>query len=227
LRLDQKDFISFFFRHCVMLGSHTVGSGFQVSSNILVLYYSRLGSVKQLAYQIARGIESVDGCDAVLRTVPPVSSVCEATEADIPEEGDPYVSLEGLKQCDGLLLGSPTRFGNMAAPLKYFLDQTAPLWLSGDLADKPAGVFTSTSSMHGGQESTLLSMMLPLMHHGMLMVGVPFAGSPISKTLSGGTPYGASHVAGADNKNEFTRDEQQTAHLLGARVARCALKLGT
>jgi NAD(P)H dehydrogenase (quinone) len=189
------------------------------------LYYSRHGSVKQLAYQIARGIESIDGCDAVLRTVPAVSSVCEATEVDIPENGDPYVSLDDLKRCDGLALGSPTRFGNMAAPLKYFLDQTAPLWLSGELVDKPAGVFTSTSTMHGGQESTLLSMMLPLMHHGMLIVGVPFAGSPLNRTTSGGTPYGASHVAGADNKNEFTEDEQQTARLLGERIARCALKL--
>ena len=198
-----------------------------MSSNILVLYYSRNGSVKQLAYQIARGIESIDGCDAVLRTVPAVSSVCEATEADIPEIGDPYVRLDDLKRCDGLTLGSPTRFGNMAAPLKYFLDQTAPLWLSGILVDKPAGVFTSTSTMHGGQESTLLSMMLPLMHHGMLIVGVPFAGSPLNRTTSGGTPYGASHVAGADNNNEFTEDEQQTARLLGERVARSALKLGT
>ncbi len=198
-----------------------------MSLNILVLYYSRNGSVKQLAYQIARGIESIDGCDAVLRTVPAISSVCEATEADIPENGDPYVSLDDLKHCEGLVLGSPTRFGNMAAPLKYFLDQTAPLWLSGELVDKPAGVFTSTSSMHGGQESTLLSMMLPLMHHGMLIMGVPFAGSPLNRTTSGGTPYGASHVAGADNKNEFTEDEQQTARLLGERIARCSLKLSS
>lgn len=195
--------------------------------NILVLYYSRHGSVKQLAYQIARGIESVDGCDAVLRTVPPVSSVCEATAADIPNDGDPYINLDDLKQCDGLLLGSPTRFGNMAAPLKYFLDQTAPLWLSGELVDKPAGVFTSTSSMHGGQESTLLSMMLPLMHHGMILLGVPFTASPLSRTTSGGTPYGASHVAGAENKNEFTQDEKQTARLLGERIAHCASKLST
>ena len=197
-----------------------------MSSSILVLYYSRHGSVKQLAYQIARGVESIDNCDAILRTVPPVSSVCEASEADIPDEGDPYVSLEDLKRCDGLLLGSPTRFGNMAAALKYFLDQTAPIWLSGELVDKPAAVFTSTSTMHGGQESTLLSMMLPLMHHGMLIMGVPFAGTPINTTISGGTPYGASHVAGADNQNEFTEDEQQTARLLGERIARCAQKLG-
>ena len=195
-------------------------------SDILVLYYSRHGSVKQLAYQIARGIESIENCEAILRTVPPVSTVCEATAPDIPDQGDPYVSLDDLKQCDGLVLGSPTRFGNMAAPLKYFLDQTAPLWLSGELADKPAGVFTSTTSMHGGQESTLLSMMLPLMHHGMVMVGVPFAGTPISKTTTGGTPYGASHVAGAENQNDFSQDEQTVARILGQRVAGCAVKLG-
>lgn len=195
-------------------------------SGILVLYYSRHGSVKQLAYQIARGIESIENCEAILRTVPPVSTVCEATAPDIPDQGDPYVSLDDLKQCDGLVLGSPTRFGNMAAPLKYFLDQTAPLWLSGELADKPAGVFTSTTSMHGGQESTLLSMMLPLMHHGMVMVGVPFAGTPISKTTTGGTPYGASHVAGAENQNDFSQDEQTVARILGQRVAGCAVKLG-
>ncbi len=195
-------------------------------SGILVLYYSRHGSVKQLAYQIARGIESIENCEAILRTVPPVSTVCEATAPDIPNQGDPYVSLDDLKQCDGLVLGSPTRFGNMAAPLKYFLDQTAPLWLSGELADKPAGVFTSTTSMHGGQESTLLSMMLPLMHHGMVIVGVPFAGTPISKTTTGGTPYGASHVAGAENQNDFSQDEQTVARILGQRVAGCAVKLG-
>jgi NAD(P)H dehydrogenase (quinone) len=196
-------------------------------ANILVLYYSRHGSVKQLAYQIARGVESIKLCDAVLRTVPPVSTVCEATETDIPNQGDPYISLDDLKLCDGLILGSPTRFGNMAAPLKYFLDQTAPLWLSGELVSKPAGVFTSTSSMHGGQESTLLSMMLPLMHHGMLMMGVPFAGTPISKTTTGGTPYGASHVAGVDNQNAISSDEQEVARILGQRIAECALKLST
>ena len=194
-------------------------------ANILILYYSRHGSVRQLAYQVAHGVESVDGCNAVLRTVPAVSTVCEATEDEIPEQGDPYVSLEELKQCDGLALGSPTRFGNMAAPLKYFIDQTAPLWLSGTLVDKPAGVFTSTSSMHGGQESTLLSMMLPLMHHGLAIVGVPFAGTPISTTTTGGTPYGASHVAGADNNNAFSQDEQTVARLLGERIARMSLKL--
>jgi len=194
-------------------------------ASILVLYYSRHGSVKQLAYQIARGVDAIDQCEAVLRTVAPVSTVCEASESDIPETGDPYVTQEDLKQCDGLILGSPTRFGNMAAPLKYFLDQTAPVWLAGNLVDKPAGVFTSTSSMHGGQESTLLSMMLPLMHHGMLIVGIPFADSPLSHTTTGGTPYGASHVAGADNRNPLSDEEQQSAQLLGARIARSALKL--
>lgn len=193
-------------------------------ANILVLYYSRLGSVKKLAYQIARGVEQAGG-DAILRTAPPVSTVCEAKEADVPDAGDPYVSIDDLKQCDGLVLGSPTRFGNMAAPLKYFLDQTAPVWLSGELVDKPAGVFTATSSMHGGQESTLLSMMLPLLHHGMLMVGIPFAGSPLSKTTSGGTPYGASHVAGANNDKALSEDEKTVAQLLGKRVAQCASKL--
>lgn len=193
--------------------------------SILILYYSRHGAVKQLAYQIARGVDTVDQCEAVLRTVPAVSTVCEASESDIPDAGDPYVTQQDLKQCDGLILGSPTRFGNMAAPLKYFLDQTAPIWLAGNLVDKPAGVFTSTSSMHGGQESTLLSMMLPLMHHGMLVVGIPFADSPLSHTLSGGTPYGASHVSGADNRRPFSDEEQQAAQILGRRVARSALKL--
>ncbi len=193
-------------------------------TNILILYYSRHGAVKQLATHIARGVEAGGG-DAVLRTVPAVSTVCEASESDIPEQGDPYVTADDLKQCNGLILGSPTRFGNMAAPLKYFIDQTAPQWLSGELTDKPAGVFTSTSSMHGGQESTLLSMMLPLMHHGMLMVGIPFAGTPLSSTQSGGTPYGASHVAGADNKNSFSEDEKKCAKILGQRIAQFALKL--
>lgn len=194
-------------------------------TNILILYYSRHGAVKQLAYQIARGVDSVDHCEAVLRTVPPVSTVCESSESDIPDAGDPYVSQEDLKQCDGLILGSPTRFGNMAAPLKYFLDQTAPVWLAGSLVDKPAGVFTSSSSMHGGQESTLLSMILPLMHHGMLIVGIPFTDSPLSHTVTGGTPYGASHVAGADNRMPLSEEEQQSAQILGERIARNALKL--
>ncbi|MFT5259228.1 MAG: NAD(P)H dehydrogenase (quinone) [Saprospiraceae bacterium] len=194
-------------------------------ADILVLYYSRHGSVKQLAKLIARGVESVVGCNAIIRTVPPVSTVCESTDPSIPDEGDLYVTADDLKSCDGLLLGSPTRFGNMAAPMKYFIDQTAPSWMAGDLVNKPAGVFTSTSSMHGGQESTLLSMILPLMHHGMVMVGIPFAGSALSTTTSGGTPYGASHVAGSDSKNGFSDEEKSTTTLLGERVAQCALKL--
>ena len=196
-------------------------------ADILVLYYSRHGSVKKLAYQVARGIESVPHCNAVLRTVPPISTVCEASAPEIPEEGDPYVSIDDFKQCDGLAMGSPTRFGNMAAPLKYFIDQTAPIWLSGEMVNKPAGVFTSTSSMHGGQESTLLSMMLPLIHHGMILLGIPFAGTPINATITGGTPYGASHVAGSDNCNEFSQDEQKVARILGERIANCASKMNT
>ncbi len=195
-------------------------------AEILVLYYSRHGAVKKLAYQLARGVESVAGCSAILRTVPSVSTNCEATEAAVPGEGDPYATLDDLKTCDGLALGSPTRFGNMAAALKYFIDGTAPIWLSGEMVDKPAGVFTSTSSMHGGQESTLLSMMLPLLHHGMLLVGVPFAGTPVSTTQTGGTPYGASHVAGTDNRNDFSQDELKIAQILGERIARNAIKLG-
>ncbi len=194
-------------------------------AKILILYYSRHGSVEKLAKLAARGVNSVDGCEAVLRTMPPVSTVCEATEDSIPDKGDPYVTIEDLKNCDGLLLGSPTRFGNMAAPLKYFIDQTAPIWMAGDLVDKPAGVFTSTSSMHGGQESTLLSMMLPLMHQGMVIVGIPFAGSPLATTITGGTPYGASHVAGHDSNNPISDDEKTATQLLGQRVALCSIKL--
>ncbi len=194
-------------------------------TNILILYYSRHGSVQQLARLVARGVESVDSCNSILRTVPPVSTNCEATEEAIPDVGDLYVTIDDFKNCDGLLLGSPTRFGNMAAPLKYFIDQTAAVWISGDLVNKPAGVFTSTSSMHGGQETTLLSMMLPLMHHGMLMVGIPFTGSSISTTTSGGTPYGASHVAGSDSKNPISEAEKSSSIMLGQKVAQCALKL--
>ena len=159
--------------------------------SILILYYSRDGSVAQLAKMIGRGVNKVDGCEAILRQVPPVSPTTEAVDDDIPSEGHPYVTLEDLENCDGLALGSPTRFGNMAAPLKHFLDSTGTLWLSGKLAGKPACVFTSTSSMHGGQESTLLSMMVPLLHHGMIIVGVPYTEPALSDTTSGGTPYGA------------------------------------
>ena len=166
---------------------------------ILVLYYSLHGSVAEMARLIARGIESVDGMNAMLRTVPKVSTVIEAIEDATPEEGAVYCSEEDLAGCSGLALGSPTRFGNMAAPMKYFLDGTAAQWLSGSLVDKPAGVFTSTASLHGGQESTLLTMMLPLLHHGMLYCGLPYTESSLSETSTGGTPYGPSHVAGASN----------------------------
>lgn len=194
-------------------------------STILILYYSRYGAVAEMANHIARGVESVSGAQARLRTVPPVSTVCEAIEDTIPATGVPYVSLDDLKECDGLIMGSPTRFGNMAAPLKYFLDTTSGLWLSGALSGKPAGVFTSTSSMHGGQETTLISMMLPLLHHGMLMVGVPYTEPSLSSTRTGGTPYGPSHLAGIDSKMPISEDEQALCKALGKRVAEITLQL--
>lgn len=193
--------------------------------DILVLYYSHRGSVKSLAHFVARGIEQVDGARARLRTVPKVSTVCEVSEPDIPDSGAPYVELRDLEECAGLALGSPTRFGNMAAPLKYFLDGTATLWLRGTLEGKPAAVFTSTGSMHGGQESTLLSMMLPLMHHGMVMVGLPYSQSELQTTKQGGTPYGASHVAGMDGDATIDEAEKQLAIALGRRLATIARKL--
>lgn len=193
--------------------------------NILVLYYSRHGHVAQMAQKIARGIEEVQDCEAVVRTVPAVSTVCEATASDIPEQGAPYVTQEDLKNCAGLILGSPTHFGNMAAPMKYFLDQTSGLWLGGQLVGKPAAVFTSTSSQHGGQESTLLSMMLPLFHHGMLVMGLPYTEPSLSDTTMGGTPYGASHVAGSQQQNPLTDDEVNLCRALGKRVASTAVKL--
>ncbi len=194
-------------------------------SEILVLYYSQGGAVRDMAQLIARGIESVKGVKARIRTVPKVSSNCEATEPDIPNSGDPYVELSDLEECIGLALGSPTRFGNMAAPLKYFLDGTTALWLKGSLVDKPAAVFTSTSSMHGGNESTLLTMMLPLMHHGMLMVGLPYSEPELSSTQSGGTPYGASHVGGAMDDKPISNDEKKLCLALGKRLGQTALKL--
>ena len=194
-------------------------------SYILVLYYSRYGSVKKMAEQVVRGVQSVKGMEVKLRTVPPVSTVCEQTEDDIPESGDMYVSLDDLKNCSGLVLGSPTRFGNMAAPLKYFLDQTSDLWMSGALIDKPAGVFTSTSSLHGGQETTLISMMIPLIHQGMIMVGLPYSEPELVKTKSGGTPYGASHVAGENSNLPLTDDEINLCRALGARVAKISSKI--
>jgi NAD(P)H dehydrogenase (quinone) len=192
---------------------------------ILVLYYSRDGHVALMAQKIARGIEEVTDCQARIRTVPSVSSVCEATAPEIPNAGPPYVSLEDLQSCAGLVLGSPTRFGNMATPLKYFLEQTSGLWLSGALVGKPAALFTSTSSLHGGQESTLLSMMLPLLHHGMLIVGLPYPETDLLTTRSGGSPYGATHVAGADNQNPLTEEEQRLCRALGKRVAQVAQQI--
>jgi NAD(P)H dehydrogenase (quinone) len=194
--------------------------------DILVLYYSRHGATAAMAQQIARGIEEVAGTQARLRTVPPVSTVCEATADDIPASGPPYVNHDDLRECAGLVLGSPTRFGNMAAPLKYFLDGTSDLWLSGTLAGKPAALFTSTSSLHGGQESTLLSMMLPLLHHGMFICGLPYSETDLLHTRSGGTPYGASHHAGADNKLPLSEEEKRLCKALGRRVAEAAVKLG-
>lgn len=192
---------------------------------ILVLYYSQHGSTQNLARKIAHGIDSVSGCEAVLRTVPKVSAVCEAVESDIPAEGAPYASAEDLKTCDGLALGSPTRFGNMAAAMKYFIDGTIPQWLGGELSGKPATVFTSTASLHGGQESTLLTMMLPLLHHGMVISGVPFNETALSRTQSGGTPYGASHTAGQNGNPVLSTEEQQVAFAQGRRLAELALKL--
>ncbi|MEO1889465.1 MAG: NAD(P)H:quinone oxidoreductase [Cycloclasticus sp.] len=196
-----------------------------MATEVLVLYYSRHGATAQMASLIARGVEEVDGVQAKIRTVPAISTVCEATEEDIPSDGALYASLDDLKHCNGLVLGSPTRFGNMAAPLKYFLDGTSNLWLSGALIGKPAAVFTSTSSLHGGQETTLTSMMLPLLHHGMLLAGIPYSESSLLETTSGGTPYGASHLAGIDNARKIDEHESKLCIALGKRVATLAKKL--
>jgi NAD(P)H dehydrogenase (quinone) len=196
-----------------------------MANDILVLFYSHTGAVKQMAHAIARGIESVSGARARVRTVPKVSAVSEAVEPDIPPSGPPYVELGDLQECIGLALGSPTRFGNMAAPLKYFLDGTGALWLKATLAGKPAAVFTSTATLHGGQESTLLSMMLPLMHHGMLILGLPYSETELTTTSTGGSPYGASHVAGMGADRPLTQEEQNLCFALGKRLATVALKL--
>ena len=188
---------------------------------VLVLYYSRHGATRAMARAIARGIEA-EGLEARLRTVPAVSTVCEATAPDLPEDGDLYCELDDLAGCAGLALGSPTRFGNMAAPLKYFLDGTSGLWVNGALIDKPAAVFTSTSSLHGGQETTLLSMMLPLLHHGMLVLGLPYSEPGLVRTSGGGTPYGASHYAGSDNTRALDEHEIALCLALGRRLARHA-----
>lgn len=192
---------------------------------ILVLFYSRHGNTRKMAEFIAQGIESVPGCNARLRTVPAVSTVAEAITSDVPSEGAPYVELSDLKECAGLAMGSPTRFGNMAAALKYFLDGTAADWLSGTLTGKPACVFTSTGSMHGGQESTLLSMMLPLMHHGMLMLGLPYSHAELMTTSTGGSPYGATHWAGQDGAQAISEDSRKLAIALGKRLAEVSKKL--
>jgi NAD(P)H dehydrogenase (quinone) len=196
-----------------------------MANDILVLFYSHTGAVKQMAYAVARGIESVAGATARLRTVPKVSTVAEAVAPEIPGSGPPYAELQDLQECIGLALGSPTRFGNMAAPLKYFLDGTGALWLQGALAGKPAALFTSTATLHGGQESTLLSMMLPLLHHGMLIVGIPYTETDLIATTTGGSPYGASHVAGIDAERALAQEEQDLCFALGKRLAQVALKL--
>ncbi|HET6604480.1 MAG TPA: NAD(P)H:quinone oxidoreductase [Xanthomonadaceae bacterium] len=192
---------------------------------ILILYYSRHGATAKLARQVARGVGEVVGMSALLRTVPPVSPLTEATAPATPGEGPPHVEHEDLARCAGLVLGSPTRFGNMAAPLQHFLDGTAAEWVSGTLAGKPAALFTSTSTMHGGQESTLLSMMLPLLHHGMVLVGLPYTEPALTTTRGGGSPYGASHLSGADHERDLDEDEKALARALGRRVAGIAKRL--
>lgn len=191
---------------------------------ILILYYSRHGAVKEMAQSIARGVEAC-GWEARVRTVPAVSSVSEAVADSIPDTGAPYATLEDLEHCSGLILGSPTRFGNMAASLKYFLDGTSALWLKGSLINKPAAVFSSTASLHGGQETTLLSMMLPLLHHGMVIVGLPYSEPDLTTTKTGGTPYGATHVAGAESNLPISEEERRLCLVLGKRVAELASKL--
>lgn len=194
-------------------------------SEVLVLYYSQGGAVHEMAKLIARGVESVKGIKARIRTVPKVSANCEATEPELPTKGAPYVELRDLEECIGIALGSPTRFGNMAAPMKYFLDGTVSQWLKGSLIGKPAAVFTSTGSMHGGNETTLITMMLPLMHHGMVIVGLPYSEPELSATTSGGTPYGASHIGGSSDDRPITEDERKLCIALGKRLAQTALKL--
>jgi NAD(P)H dehydrogenase (quinone) len=196
-----------------------------INGTILVIYYSRNGATRQLAELIAEGIESVPGAVARIRTVPSVSATAEATEPDIPDSGPPYVESQDLEECIGLALGSPTRFGNMASAMKYFLDNTTSQWLSGALTGKPAAVFTSTGSLHGGQESTLLSMMIPLMHHGMVMVGLPYSNPELMSTQTGGSPYGVTHYAKTDGSAPISSDEKKLAIAQGKRLAEIALKL--
>jgi NAD(P)H dehydrogenase (quinone) len=193
--------------------------------DILVLYYSRHGAVEAMAQQLARGIESVPGMQARLRTVPPVAPTHDPAASNIPAQGAPYATLDDLRECAGLALGSPARFGNIAAPLKYFLEQTTALWISGTLVGKPAAVFTSSSSQHGGQESTLLAMLVPLLHHGMVVLGVPYTEPALNRTTGGGTPYGASHVAGQNNDRPLSPDEKELCQALGKRLATLAHQL--
>lgn len=193
--------------------------------DILILYTSESGNTAAMAIQISRGVESVDSCRAILRTVPPVTAATQAVLPAVPEHGDPYVELEELSQCSGLILGSPTRFGNMAASLKHLLDQTSGHWFKGSLSGKPAAVFTSTGSMHGGQETTLLSMMIPLLHHGMLITGLSYQEPELMQTTSGGTPYGASHVSGIDGTNPLSAEETTLCRALGKRVADTCVRL--
>lgn len=192
---------------------------------ILVVYYSRQGTTAALARQVCRGVEAVSGASARLRSVPPVSADSERPVREVPDDGAPWATLDDLRHCDGLILGSPVRFGNMAAPLKYFLDQTSSLWLQGTLVDKPAAAFTSSQTLHGGQESTLLTMLLPLIHHGMLFVGLPFTEAALNSTRGGGTPYGASHATSATADGQLSEDETTLARALGRRVARVAVAL--
>ena len=193
-------------------------------AQILVLYYSQSGATKQMARLIARGAEAA-GAEVLLRTVPRVSPTNQQTSSEIPDDGDIYVTLDELKQCDGLALGSPTRFGNMAAPLKYFIDQTSEIWMTGKLAGKPACVFSSSSSMHGGQETTLMSMMIPLLHHGMMLCGLPYSETDLIHTQTGGTPYGATHVAGADSAQPLSEEEKRLCKAQGQRLAELAIRL--
>ena len=193
--------------------------------DILVLYYSRYGATAQMAQQIARGIEQVNGISARLRTVAPISMQHESVAPAVPDQGAPYATIEDLQECIGLAMGSPTRFGNMAAAMKYYIDSTSPLWLSGALINKPATVFTSTSSMHGGQETTCLSMMLPLFHHGMTLLGLSYTEPDLMRTQSGGTPYGSSHLAGIDNNNPLSDEEKNLCQAQGKRLASIALAI--
>lgn len=194
-------------------------------NEVLVLYYSRHGNVAQMARAVARGVDETPGAAARLRTVAPVSATSERVDPPVPDTGPPYATVDDLRQCAGLVLGSPTRFGNMAAAMKYFLDGTSGPWMSGALVGKPAGVFTSTASLHGGQETTLISMMLPLLHHGMVLVGLPYSEPDLATTTTGGTPYGASHLAGSDSDRDLSAEETRLCQALGRRVAALAVRL--